>query len=299
MENTRGILLMVFSMFAFASSDAFIKAASNNSLSPAQIIFVLGIVATIAFAAVCLMNKQNPLPMTFFAPAALLRNFGEVLGTTGVVLALAYTDISTMSSIHQATPLMVTLGAAVILGETVGWRRWTAIIFGFLCVVLIIRPGLDGFDANALFALVGVLGLSIRDLATRRIKDSVTTLQLSVFGYLILIPVGFIMIQIEGSDLTYILTTTQLEQAYMMGIIICSMLAYITITASVRLGQISAIVPFRYSRLIFALFYGIVFFGERPDWQTLLGAAGIIASGIFLMMRERDIQTLPSDESSR
>jgi len=299
MENTRGILLMVFSMFAFATSDAFIKAASNNSLSPAQIIFILGIVATVFFASVCLINRQNPLPRTFFAPAVLLRNFGEVLGTTGVVLALAYTDISTMSSIHQATPLMVTLGAALILGETVGWRRWTAIVFGFMCVVLIIRPGLDGFDINALYALLGVLGLSIRDLATRRIKADVTTLQLSVFGYLILIPVGYIMIQIEGSDLTYILTTSRLEQLYMTGIIIFSMLAYVTITASVRLGQISAIVPFRYSRLIFALFYGMVFFGERPDWQTFLGAAGIIASGIFLMIRERDIQTLPSDATSR
>jgi len=259
MNNNRGIILMVISMFAFASSDAFIK-GSSIYLSAGQILLMLGLGGTVLFGAACLYKGQNPLPKSFFNPPVLLRNFGEIMGSTGIIMSITLTSISTTSSIQQILPIVVTMGAALFLGEHVGWRRWTAIFIGFLSVMLIIRPGIDGFNPFAIWALVGVIGLSIRDLATKRIKDSVTSLQLSVFGYIVLIPVGFLMISLQGGWTTPQFVGFQ----FMAGILVT-----------------------RYTRLIFALFYGIVFFGERPDWQTLVGALGIIISGLFMMLRSK------------
>ena len=300
MENTRGILLMVLAMFAFATSDSFIKAATGTIFTTGQIILLLGFIVTPVFAVLCIYKKQTPFTLSFFAPPVLLRNLGEMMGTFGIITSLSVTSISTTSSIHQATPLAVTMGAALILGETVGWRRWSAIFFGFLCILLIIRPGLDGFDKNALFAVFGVLGFSLRDLATRRIKSSVSTLQLSVWGYLILIPLGLGLITLDGSVAIPLQNAYGLTAiAFMVCIAAFSMLANFSITTAVRLGQLSVIFPFHYTRLIFSLIYGYMLFGDRPDWQTLIGAAGIIGSGIFLMIREHNTRTLPSCPASR
>jgi len=282
MNNSRGIILMIISMFAFALSDAFVKGSSIH-LTAGQITLMLGLGGTISFSAACLWKGENPLPKSFFNPPVMLRNLGSLIGGTGIIVSITLTTISATISIQQLLPILVTMGAALFLGEQVGWRRWTAIFIGFLSVILIIRPGIDGFNPYAIWALVGVIGLSVRDLATKRIKDSVTSLQLSVFGYIVLIPVGVVMTAFQGGWVT----PQPIGFAFMGGILATSMIAYITITASVRSGEISAIIPFRYTRLIFALFLGVVFFGERPDWQTLVGALGIIISGLFMMLRSK------------
>jgi len=197
LENLRGIMLMVISMAAFAVEDMLIKLASD-SMSVGQILAILGAVDGAIFYALLRANGERLLGRDLLHAPVILRNMGEVFGSLAFVTAIVLIPISTASSILQASPLVVTMGAALFLGEAVGWRRWTATFIGFLGVLMVVRPGLEGFDANALFAVAGVIGLAIRDVATRAIPRSLTSLRLGALAMLLLVPTGLIMTSFSG-----------------------------------------------------------------------------------------------------
>lgn len=293
MDNRLGIILMILAMFFFAAGDTFVK-FTTEYLSVGQLLLWLGLLATLIFSCIALMLGQAPFSMNIFEKGVLWRLFGEVIGTSGIITSLALNSLAMTSSIQQAVPLVVTFGAVMFLNEKVGIRRWVAILLGFAFVLLILRPGLSGFEYSLLWAVVGVIGLSIRDLATKFITDDVTNWQLSVYGYLVLIPLGLVFIALGDGD--YSLPSD--SWGPFTGTLATSMLAYFTITASVRVAELSAVVAFRYTRLLFALIFAVIFFDESPDWQTLLGAAGIIASGLFLISRNNSASALPSDKTS-
>ena len=204
-------------------------------------------------------------------------------GTDDSITAIALTPLSSASAILQATPLVVTLGAALFLGEQVGWRRWSAILVGFAGVILIIRPGFDAFEPASLFAVMGVVGLALRDLATRTVPRSISSMQLSTYAFLTLVPAGIGMLAFTG-DAPRVLNG--LEWLLIAAALAFGVLSYYAIVAAMRMGDVAVITPFRYSRLVFALCFGVLFFGERPDMATLAGSALIVASGIYTFWRE-------------
>ena len=281
-DNFRGILLMTASMAGFAVEDMFIKFASA-SVPTGQILLLLSVFGTPVFAAMA--RRQGA---KFWAPEALhraviWRNLGEMIGTAGFVTALALTPLTSATAIFQATPLAVTLGAALFLGEKVGWRRWTAILVGFCGVMLIIRPGMDGFELASLWSVLAVLGLSTRDVATRRVPATISTLQLAAWGFAAVGILGAGMLILSGGAVW--LTVPQ--AACIGAALVCGIGAYWAIISSVRLAEVAVITPFRYSRLVFAMIIGAVVFAERPDALTLTGAAIIIGSGLYTFARER------------
>ena len=290
MDNLRGAVVMVLAMLGFAFEDALIKLLAG-ALPVGQIIGVLGFGGAVVFALLCRMNDQALWDRTFLAPSILLRNVAELIGTLGFVTAIALIPLATASAILQAAPLLVTLGAAVFLKEAVGWRRWAAILVGFFGVLLIIRPGTDGFDWLSLFAVQGVLGLAVRDLATRRVKAAVSSLQLSFMAFVMLIPASIILL-CAGAAAPVAMSV---QQTSLIGAaVLIGALSYYGITYATRIGEIGFVTPFRYSRMIFALIIGVVFFAETPDGITLLGAAIIILSGLYTLWRERIVKTAPA-----
>jgi drug/metabolite transporter (DMT)-like permease len=150
--------------------------------------------------------------------------------------------------------------------------------------MLIIRPGFEGFVPLSLLALGGVFGLAARDIATRKVPPTLSTMQLSFLGFLVLIPAGLLLLGVTGQGLVAL--DTRLT-ALMAGSIGIGVFAYYAIVASMRVGEISFVSPFRYSRLIFAMIIGVAVFGEQLDALTLLGSAIIVASGIYTVLRER------------
>lgn len=238
------------------------------------------------FGVLTLVMGQRLFTRAFLGRAVLLRNLGELIGTVGFVTAIALTPISSASAVLQATPLAVTLGAALFLGEPVGWRRWSAILAGFAGVLLVIRPGLEGFDINSLFAVQGVIGLAIRDLSTRRVDRGVSSYQLSFLAFLTLIPAAAVLSLV--SPRAPVLPDTYLW-SMMAGAVVLGGLSYYAIVGAMRIGEVSFVTPFRYSRLLFALVVGFFVFRERPDALTLLGAAVIVGSGIYTVLRERAV----------
>lgn len=287
MENLRGAALMTLAMLGFAGEDTFIKLMSAF-LPTWQIMALLGAGASVVFAGLTVVQRQSLMSRSFLHPMVLLRNLGEIVGTLGFVTAIALAPISAVSAVLQATPLAVTLGAAVVLREPVGWRRWSAIWVGFFGVLLVIAPWDAGFDWSVLYALVGVIGLTIRDLATRRVSDDVSSIQLSFLAFLTLIPASIVLSAF--SPRAYVPMDPGLWT--MLGASVClGAGAYYAIVAAMRVGDVSFVTPFRYSRMIFALIVGVTVFGERPDMIMLLGAVIIIASGMYTVWRERKHRT--------
>lgn len=289
MDNLRGGAIMVMAMLGFAIEDMFIKMLSG-AVPVGQILMMLGIGGSLIFAIVVRLQGRALFERAMWSGPVVLRAAGEIVGTVGFVNAIVLTTLSSASAILQATPLVVTLGAAVFLSEPVGWRRWSAILIGFLGVLMIIRPGLEGFTPLSLLAVVGVLGLAVRDLATRKTTNVLSTMQLSFLGFLAIVPAGAALIAFGPDELT----PMTLRSIVLMGMALAiGVVAYYGIVAAMRVGDISFVTPFRYTRLIFALILGASIFGDRPDMWTLIGAAIIVSSGIYTVWRERRIKAVP------
>ena len=284
MENLRAIALMVLSMAGFAIEDMLIKYIALE-MPTGQFLMLIGAGGALIFTLMAWRQGQAVLSADFLRPTIIIRNLGEVIGTLGFVTALVLTPLSSASAILQATPLAVTLGAALFLREAVGWRRWSAILIGFCGVVVVIRPGLEGFEPASLFAVLGVIGLATRDVATRATPATISSLVLSAHGFGMLVPAGAFLLWISGG------AVAPSAQGYglLFAALIIGVSAYYALTLSMRLGDVAVVTPFRYVRLVFALFIGVTVFHEQPDAWTLGGAAIIILSGLYTFFRERQL----------
>lgn len=285
MENLRGILLMVAAMFCFAVEDLFVKQLAAN-LPVSEIIFLLGLGGFLVFSILAVRRGDNLFDPAFLSRAVVSRSIGEGLGTLGFVCAIAFTPLTSASAIFQVMPLVVTLGAALFLRETVGWRRWSAILIGFIGVLIIIRPGFEGFEPLSLFAVLASIGLSARDVATRVVPVRISSVLLAAWGFLVLVPTGVIMMFFTAP---FVVPDPGDSLRLMVGVTM-GILGYYAITAAMRIGEVSAVTPFRYSRLLFALFFGVTIFDERPDTWTLIGAAIVIGSGLYSLAREEHLR---------
>ena len=286
MENFRGSILMIAAMAGFALEDMFVKALALR-LPVGELLALLGAGGALIFASIALYRGDRLISRDLLAGSVVLRNLGELVGTIAFVSAVAFTPLAQASAILQATPLAVTLGAALFLGETVGWRRWSAITVGFIGVLIVIRPGTEGFSALSLFAVVAVLGLAARDVATRRVPRSITSMQLATYGFGVIVPAGLVLAAATGTPL---LTPTPLELARIGGALVFGTLGYYALIAAMRIGEVSVITPFRYTRLLFALIIGWLVFSEPVDAATLIGGAVIVASGLYTLMREARVR---------
>ena len=284
MENLRAIALMVLSMAGFAIEDMLIKYIALE-MPTGQFLMLIGAGGALIFTLMAWRQGQAVLSADFLRPTIIIRNLGEVIGTLGFVTALVLTPLSSASAILQATPLAVTLGAALFLREAVGWRRWSAILIGFCGVVAVIRPGLEGFQPASLFAVLGVIGLATRDVATRATPATISSLVLSAHGFGMLVPAGAFLLWISGG------AVAPSVQGYglLFAALIIGVSAYYALTLSMRLGDVAVVTPFRYVRLAFALFIGVTVFHEQLDAWTLGGAAIIILSGLYTFFRERQL----------
>ena len=284
-ENLRAMVFMVLAMALFATEDFFVKTAALG-MPAMQVLFALSLGGAAIFGAVCAARGVPMMTKDFGDRRVIARNLSEIVATVCFVTALSLVPLSLASAILQATPIFVTAAAAIWLGETVGWRRWAAVLVGLLGVLLILRPGLDGFRPPALLALIAAVGLACRDVVSRRIPRHVETVQLSFWAYALLVPVSGALMLVQGVE-------TGADAAIWARVGIATLLgacAYAALTTATRLGDVSAVIPFRYTRLIFALAFGMIFLAERPDALTLLGAAIVVGAGLYAILRERSLR---------
>lgn len=282
MGNTRAILLMIGAMASFALVDAFVKLASRTQ-SAGQILAITSAAAFVVFAAWVRRDGGRLLAPEALNPALLIRNTGEVVGSVGIVTALSLAPLASVAALGQAQPLAVTMMAAVFLGETVGWRRWLAVLLGFAGVLVIMRPGMGAFDPNLLWVFLYIFGLAARDVASRALPPAVTTPFAVAWSMLPLALAGAAMVpfqggwqRVDGTSALWLAATT-----------FWAAVALWMITSALRAGEVSTVAPFRYTRILFALSIAYVVFGERPDFWTWIGAGLIVGSGLYAFFRER------------
>jgi len=284
-ENLLGIAFITLAMAAFAVEDSLIKLLSTR-LSSGQILVMIGFGGTLSFHAWSHHRGEGLTGAMIRNPWVIGRTLSELVGTAFFVLALAVVPITTVSAIIQVSPLLVTLGAAVLLREKVGLRRWSAIFLGLFGVTVILRPWSTAFEASALLALMGVIGLSARDVATRRIAKSTPSLALATLGFGATIPAGLILLIF---DPRFIWPTS--SEALLIAVsILIAIGGYYCIIAAMRIGEVSAVVPFRYSRLLFGVTIGVWYFGEVLDRWTLIGSAIVVLSGLYALWREAQLR---------
>ncbi|HHX90339.1 MAG TPA: DMT family transporter [Paracoccus sp.] len=286
MENLRGSLLMVAAMAGFAVEDAVIKYLAVN-LPAGQIMVTLGLGGALVFGLIAHRRGYSLFVPEVLRGAVLWRNLAEMVGAGAFVMAIVLAPLASVTAILQAMPLAVTLGAALFLGEPVGWRRWSAILVGFAGVLLIVRPWSAAFDPASILAVIAVIGLTGRDLATRVVPARVHSLQLSGWGFGMIMPAGLLLMLITRSTP---ITPSAMEWGWMAAGLSAGILAYAALVGATRLGDIAVTTPFRYSRLIFAMIIGLVFFGEVPDAMTLAGSALVVGAGLYTLWRQMLMQ---------
>ncbi|MGQ0681721.1 DMT family transporter [Bradyrhizobium sp.] len=280
--NIRGSLLMAGAMAAFTMNDAITKSVSAE-LNIGQIILVRGAFAMVLIAALASWaGAMRPWRTLVIGPVGL-RVIGEIGGTLSFLSAIAHMPLANASAIFQAQPLMITLGAALVFGEPVGWRRWLAIAAGFIGVLVIVRPGTAGFNEFSLLALSSVAFCTVRDLATRKIPAEIpslfitllTTVTVTTAGAVVIYPLGG-WTPLPGRSLGLLMLAAVLL-----------LIGYQCVISALRTGDISAVAPFRYTALIWAMLLGSIAFGDRPDAFMVTGAAIIVLSGLYAFYRER------------
>lgn len=278
-DNQRGALYMTASMAGFAVEDVFVKAAAQ-SLPLGQVLLTIGLAGMLVFTAMAAHRGEAVLPAAFLSRPMLVRSAFEVTGRLFYGLAITLTALSTTSAILQATPLVVVAGAALVFGERVTPQRWLAVLVGFAGVLIILRPGSD-FSSLSLLAVVGLLGFAGRDLATRAAPQGLSNRQLGALGFAMLATAGAILLAVSGGAKI----PDGLGMALLAGGTVFGTAGYHALTYAMRTGEVSAVTPFRYTRLIFAMVLAMVLFGERPDLATWIGAALVVGSGLFALTR--------------
>ena len=271
---------MVASMAGFAIEDVFLKAAVK-SIPLGEALGLYGALGLLAFIGLTLARGEAIFAPAFLFRPILIRSGFEVTGRMFYALAFTLTPLTSATAILQATPLLVVAGAGLFFGEKISLWRWLAILAGFVGVLLILRPGFAGYSALSLLAVVGMIGFAGRDLATRAAPPALSNMQLGVAGFTMLTLVGIGLSVFNGGAHWPTLPVAGL----LVGATLSGVVAYYALTIAMRTGQVGAVTPFRYTRLVFALILGATVFGERPDALMLLGSAIVVGSGVLALMR--------------
>lgn len=284
-ENQRGSLFMIASMAGFAVEDMFIKSAARNQ-PLGQVLISMGLAGMLWFAVQSARVGELAFPAALWSRTMVVRSGFEMIGRLFYALAIALTPLSVASAILQATPLLVVTGAAMIFGEKVGIWRWTLTALGFAGVLVVLRPGFEGFQALSIFAVIGLIGFAGRDLATRAAPPALSNAQLGMAGFSVLAVSGMVILAFNGQ--VSFPTRIAIEQT--LGAAVFGIVGYSFLTRAMRTGDVSSVTPFRYTRLLFALVLGVTLFDEQPDLLTLVGSAMIVGCGILILIRKSDAE---------
>ena len=273
---------MMMSMACFAVEDTFIKLLSAR-LPATQILFSIGFGGALITLVLAIVLNVNLADKILLNKHVISRTIADLFGALSFTSAMVLIPMSLLASILQATPLFVTLGAAILLGEKVGWRRWSAIFIGFLGVIIILQPGYGSFQLASLLGLAAVLCLALRDVVTRDMATEIPTLTVTFYACLAMGSAGFIAYPFFGPP---IMPTTY-EAIILICAAIMGLTGYFLLVLATRKGDVSVIAPFRYSRLLFSLGLASLILGEKLTLPILLGGLLVVSSGIYTFGRER------------
>jgi drug/metabolite transporter (DMT)-like permease len=284
-DNLRGAIYMMVAMAAFTLNDSMMKAATQT-LPLWQAIAMRGLLTLGPLVAIGMAMGGLRLAMPRRDRGIVaIRSVAEVASTLLFLAALVHMPLANLSAILQALPLAVALAAWAVIGDPIGWRRITAILVGFVGVLIIIRPGPAGFDFWSLMGLASVAFVVVRDLSTRALSRAVPSATVAVLAscavtvtaLMLSLPAGWQAVSLRDGLL-------------IAGAAAALVVGYNFVVMVMRVGDIGFIAPFRYTALLWALLLGWLIFGTLPDGLTLAGVALVVGSGLFTLWRERKVK---------
>jgi drug/metabolite transporter (DMT)-like permease len=278
-SNLKGALFALLAFGVYSTHDVVVKAL-GGSYSPFQIVFFANL---FGFPIVTLMLMRDPVDGNLRPRHpwwSLLRTGSAVMSTTLVFYAFSVLPMAQTYALIFAAPLLITILAIPILGETVGWRRQVAVLVGLVGVIVVLRPGATDLQAGHMAALCAAVFSAVAAVVVRKIgheeRSAVLLLYPMVANFLIMgAAMPFVYREMPAVDVGGLMLMACLG---FLGAL-CHITAY-------RSGSAVVVAPMQYSQILWAVLYGAAFFGETPDWSTAIGAGIIILSGIYVVFRE-------------
>lgn len=282
----RAIVCMLFGVALISLNDALIKTLTSTypvgELLLIRGLFTLPWVLLLAYRAGGLevLKVKNPGGQALRALCVIGSSFFFVNGLVHLQLADAI-------AITFTGPLFITALAPFALGEYVGWRRWLAVLIGFVGILFIFRPGYGALQWAALFPLGAAFCGSIRDLITRRISQTESTVAVLLVTTCAVILAGLATVPFAWAEVRI----SDLGTFAASGMLIAG--GHYFMIEAFRQGEAALVAPFKYTFMVWAVLYGFLFFGHLPDRWTLVGTAIVIAAGLYVLHREMKLTKTP------
>jgi drug/metabolite transporter (DMT)-like permease len=281
-DNLRGIIAVLIASAAFVINDAIVKLVSAE-LPSSEIIVVRGVLATGLLAAgVVALGATRPLSV-LMTRMMIMRLVAAGAATTFIVLSLRYVPLATVNTVLQATPLLVTAGAAIFYGERVGLPRWMAALAGFVGVLLIVKPGNAQMGTAAYIVLVALAFTTMRDLTTRGLERNIPSVFVAAASAVVITIAGFLF---APFDTAWTMPTLG-AWAWLWASAVCQFIATTFIVVALRTGEIAVVAPFRYVAAPLSVAVGYWWWGDMPDTLAFLGIGLVVAAGLYTLHRER------------
>ncbi|MGO4707321.1 DMT family transporter [Microvirga sp. 2MCAF38] len=276
----RGIALMLVALIFFSFSDAASKGltATIPAVQAAWLRFV--IFTILMFSAAAVMRKGNPL-RSQRPSLQILRGLGVLGSATFFVMGLHYLPMAEATAISFISPIFITGLSIVFLNETVGIRRWAAVVVGLIGVLIVIRPGSGAFDLSALFPIISALSWAVALTVTRKMSAADGPIVPLTYAAL----TGLIVLSFVVPFFWTPLGWHEIRLALVTGC--TSTIGQLLVVLAFQNAKASVLAPFSYMQLISSSVLGFIFFGNLPDIWTLVGASVIVGSGLYTAHRER------------
>ena len=278
-SNVKGAVLALIAFGLFATHDVFIKTL-GASYSPIQIVF-FSVLLSFPLATIMLMRDAKPGTLLPVHPWWMaLRTGAAVITGVSAFYAFSALPLTQTYAILFATPLLITVLAIPILGEVVRLPRWMAVIVGLIGVLVVLRPGSTDLTLGHAAAIIAAFGGAFASIVVRKIGAEERTAVMLLYPMV----ANFVVM---GLALGFVYKPMPVEHLGLLAVI--SMFAWIAgrlIIAAYQTGEAAIVAPMQYSQILWATGYGLIFFGESTDVYTAVGAGIIIASGVFIVIRE-------------
>jgi len=278
-HNARGALYALFAFAVYATHDVFVKIL-GGSYSPIQLVF-FSVLFSFPLATLMMMRDATPGTLLPVHPwwMALRTVAAVITGMTGFY-AFSVLPLAQTYAILFAMPLFITILAIPILGETVRIRRWLAVIVGLAGVMVVLQPGQTELGLGHLAAITAAVGGSLASIVVRKIGQDERPVVILLYPMV----ANFVVM---GALLPFVYKPMPIEHIGMVGVIaLFAFIAGRAIISAYRVGEAVIVAPMQYSQILWAAFFGVMFFDESIDGATALGSGIIIASGLYIVLRE-------------
>ena len=285
-NNVKGLLLMFAGQLFFAINDIIVKYTvklSNNDYSTLNIIFIRGIFTSLLIFFIILIFTKTEIKKIFSDKRTYLRGLFEALTALFFFAGLILMPVSIVYTLLMTAPLIVTLYASLFTNEKVGLRRWSAVIIGFIGVLIVINPINTEIGIVFLLPIIAAIFLTLRDVVTKGFVNKNNFLEIT------LITAMMVMV---GSGIFSMFVEIDINLAYLKYIFISSLfltLGYVCSVLTIFYAPLSLTAASRYSVIVFGIIFGFLILGEVPNKNMIYGALIISISGLFVIKRQKDL----------